>query len=471
MKQKIFRKGLIDEFIQKVKSNDEGFISLYLNKKEFKYEFNEEHDFVVSDLLEVPSDLGIKLEEIFKSNLEPSTSEYRKADFECAKYLYENLRLTPRQASNLEFWNYLHHTLCYKYIHLRWNRIESSDVANYISRHWLMNQSSQKHLINYPLTTLWWSVHLSTDNTRINQYELTEVYFQNNRYRTVRPGGSSFVRHKEALLGILEFIKENNLQPTKILGDEISRFVNLLGGTKPLSFFDRDWFKQQLERHFERKNPEKKDKFTDKYELEDDSNVGANTVATRTINQQETQYINLNDNGVYKLSRENDTNFKYKKAILQSHREGYLLICYNEDGNINRVTVQSLLRKNRDHYKNGLYKGSTLNKLLMTPKEAIIGIFYSQDGVKYFKAHLLSEFKDNNDNVGLQGYKTLYTRYDNGSLDFIVLPIEIKNDIAKLVFKSLTASGKDITNSNYKKEFSIIREFAKEHFRDSSTLF
>lgn len=479
MGQKIFRKGLIEEFIRKVKSKDDKFIALYLNKEEFKYKFNEEYDFVESDLPKIPSDLGVQLEEIFKSVIEPSTSEYRKADFECAKHLYENLELTPRQASNLEFWNYLHHTICYKYIHLRWNRIESSDVENYISRHWLMNQSSQKHLINYPLTTLWWSVHLSIDSTKSNQYELTEVYFQNNRYRTVMPGGSSFVRHKEALLGILEFIKENNLQPTKILGDEISRFVNLLGGTKPLSFFDREWFKEQLERYFEVKNLEKKNNVLNERELNNDSYI-VSTSGSIQIKNQETQdegrnkilgYFNLNDNGIYKLSQEKESGFKYHKKILESHRKGYLLICYNEDGNINRVTVQSLLRRNREYYKNGLYKGSTLNKLLLTTNEAIIGIFYKQDGIKYFKAHLLSQFKDNNDKVGLQGYKTLYTNYERDSLDFIILPIDVKDDISKLVFQSLTASGKDITNLYYKKEFRIISQYAEEHFRRSNTLF
>jgi hypothetical protein len=65
----------------------------------------------------------------------------------------------------------------------------------------------------------------------------------------------SFVRHKPAILSVLEFMKTHRKALTInityiVLGDEISKFVNLLGGTKPLSFFDKDWFSKKLEERF-----------------------------------------------------------------------------------------------------------------------------------------------------------------------------------------------------------------------------
>lgn len=491
MKQKIFRKGLIENFLLKIREEDEKFMLLYLNKERFDFPFDPKVDFVDSDLPSVPHDLGYRLEEIFLRFTSPESTDYRNADFECAKYLYENLPLTPRQASNTEFWNYLHHTKCYKYIHLRWSKIETSNIQTYILRHWLMNKSSQKHLINFPLTTLWWSIHISIDSSRTDRYGLSEIFFRNNRYRTVMPGGSSFVRHKEALLGVLEFIKEEELQPTAELGDEISRFVNLLGGTKPLSFFDRSWFKDQLKFYFNNKDmPQKKDVHSrnqastdnsiethslfnisdfdssSKQEIKHKSKSETSKVSTRVL-----KYFNLKENGTYSLTSLREKGYNHQIPIYENYRKGYLLLCYYEDGNINRVTVDSLLRRKRLEYKNGLYKEHTLRKLLLIPEKAIIGICYDYMGIRYFKAHLADKFKDKNSNMRLKGYKTLYADYNLNSVNFFVLPIDIKDSIEKLIFDSFTAAGKPVNNSYYKDEFELIKKYAGDCFKDDLNLF
>lgn len=464
MGQKIFRKGLVNEFLSKVSKDDRDFISLYYNKNNFKYNFNNSLDFVDSDIPEIASDLGEKMAQIFLENLkDEKTNDFRNADFECAKFLFESLKLTPRQASNAELWNYLHHTVLYKYIHLRWNKIHEQDgeeLKTYIHRHWLMDRSSQKHLINFPLTTLWWSIYVTIDYSKENPFDLAKLYFQNNRYRTVTFGGSSFVRHKDAILGILEYLNENNLQPTTELGNEISKFINLLGGTKPLSYFKRNWFKEKLYEYYGKgedlpkmkSNKEEKEK---KLKLNQFTN-------SRTL-----KFFNINPNGNYCLSDLPDKNYVNSISITERFSNGYLLLCYNELGFINRVTVSSILQKKRDSYQNGLYNGNTLKKLLLIPEKAIIGITYKQQGLKYFKAHISDNFKKNNDIIGLQGYKTLYTDYDEGSIDYDVFPIELFDKIERLVFDSLQAAGKAFTNNNYKKEFEIINNFLDK----SPTLF
>ena len=58
-------------------------------------------------------------------------------------------------------------------------------------------------------------------------------------------------RHKEAVLGILEFIQENeDLFKSKF--EPKTRFVtkhlNVVGGVKPISYYDRYFFKSELEK-------------------------------------------------------------------------------------------------------------------------------------------------------------------------------------------------------------------------------
>lgn len=459
MSQKIFRKSLVSEFLIKVANDDQNFIKLYLNKEKFNYQFDNVNDIIDSDFPKVPENLGLLMERTFKDNLkDQSSSDYKEADFECAKILYENLKLTPRQASNAEFWNYLHHTVLYKYIHLRWSRIDSADEdkrKTYIQRHWLMDRTSQKHLINFPLTTLWWSIYLSMDSSLPDPYKLSSIYFQNNRYRTVSIGGSSFVRHKEALLGILEYIDEKKLQTTAELGDEISKFINLIGGTKPLSFFDRNWFKIQLQKNFEESERDGTKKVA--------SRVGKMPISSDTKQEKTSykilKYFNINADGKYCLTDTSDNSYDTSEKLTEEHRKGYLLLCYNELGYINRVTVQSLLLKRREFYQNGLYAGNTLKKLIAIPEQCIIGISYKLNGERFFKAYHSDSFKKENDNVGLQGYKTIYDNYDQDSITYNVFPIELKDQLYRLIFTSLTATGKNYNNKNYKKEFEIINSY------------
>ena len=455
MGQLIFKEGLVETFINRVEQNDEKFIALYTNQEEFKYSFDTLKELEYSDIPKVPTDLGDRLVQIFEKNMDPlKPSDYKKADFECAKYLYESIRITPKQASNLSFWNYLHHFDCYKYIHKRWNRISENEFVSkevYIKRHWLMNLSSQKHLIVFPLTTLWWSIHISVDEAKENPYELAEVYFGNNRYRTVTFGGSSFVRHKEAILGILEYILENNLNTTTELGDNIAKFVNLLGGSKPLSYFDRNWFKDRIDEYLKREA--KTAVFTNKIPTPNSE------VDTDKVNGIEKIFY-LNKDGNYRLSKplnaDTKSEFDYQIVIPKSAKKGWLLMCYNEDGYINQVTIESLLKKDREGYKNGLYPNQTLNSLVVIPKKSIIGIVYTVNGVRFFKAHLSSNLKQDNNNVGLQGYKTMYIPFDE--IKYYILPLDIEKEISKLIFKSFTASGKNINNEYYKEEFEIIKK-------------
>jgi len=486
MKQKKFSKHLVGELKQRVDLDDHTIIDLYRNKKEFEYNFTDS-DIDYCDFEELPSSLGDDLIKMFTENLVDSKSnDFRLSDFECAKYLYENISLTPRQASDNHFWSYLHHTTFYRYIHTRWNEIEKpsrTTRARYIATHWLMHLSSQTSIIIYPLSALWWSIHLTIDEDRKDKYELSEVYFQNNRMRTVTIAGSSFVRHKEALIGILEYILDNDITPTDEVGNQISKFINRLGGTKPLTYFDRNWFKSKLNKKFggeiltEHQSRRQQESVLNNDTLFDPDIVPISSTKYESGNQEAvllsnksqtissnkvSKYFNLNRDGTYFLSSKKREEIYWSIPLLKSHEKGNLLICYKEEGNINMVQMKSVLKKTRELYKNGIYGGHTISTIMSAPKNFILGIYYTQNEEKFFKACNSKHLKQNNSTINLKGRQKLYMEYD--SVQYKVLPIEILSQIERLVMKSSTAGGKKIFNSNYKSEFSVVSNFWPEIF-------
>jgi len=462
MNYKLFKPSLVSEFLDEVNQENSSLIKLYENQEKFLYSFKE------SDILE--SNISIfsnDLEEQMLNTFEIHKSDQQTADFECAKILYENLKLTPSQAGNSDFWNYLHHFDMYKYIHQRWKN--QGNLQTHIKRHWLMNLTSQKHLISFPLTTLWWSIHLTIDESREDKYELSKVYFSNNRFRTVSLGGMSFVRHKPAILSVLEFMKEHREELTKNinytdLGDEISKFVNLLGGTKPLSYFDKNWFTQKLEERF-KISEESSNETNDFEEL-----VGE---IERTEKQKVLCYFCLNnsENPNYMISDTKRDDFNYCVEINGANRNGYLLHFYAE-GKIKKTKIDGLLlNKNRNQlYSNGKCNYLNLTGVKITASDFLFGIAYSKNGSTKFKAMDGSDstiFRVDNNSLHQEGKKILYVE-DYDEIRYKLLPYTIKENLGTLV-QSPVGKGADITNSYHAEKWQIIKSNWAELFKNQQS--
>jgi hypothetical protein len=446
---KKFKPNLINDFIDNVKNEELPFINLYKNKNKFEFDFNET-DIEESNIAITTENVGKELLEIYQTY----KSETQKADFECAKFLYENIELTPNQASNANFWNYLHHFDMYKYIQERWK--SQGNLSTHIKRHWLLNLTSQKHLINYPLTTLWWSIHLTINKENIdNPYNYTKIYFSNNRFRTASLGGVSFVRHQDAIFAVLEFLNTHRTRLTKDitytkLGDDISKFINLLGGTKPLTFFNKKWFIEQLEK---------------KYSLTDsDDTIEDETV----INNEVLCYFCLNntDNPNYLISNEKQNNFDYCIEINTLNRNGYLVYFY-EEGKIKKTKINSgILEKTREiFFSNGKCNRLNLLGLKIINSTVLFGISYVLNGVTYFKAMDegdSSVFRDDNDSFHQEGKKILYVNnYSN--LKFKVLPYSLKEGLGTLVQTPL-GKGANIKNNYHSEKWKLLKKHWIELF-------
>jgi len=235
MKQNVFRDRYVKELREKVQKEE--IISHY-KSVEFVYDQN---GVLPVQNIETPVDL--------LSRLDPQN------DCKTAIVIYEAFaNLEPIQASDERLWTYLTHADLYPYMIKRWPDVyngESTNPSKYILDHWFLSSSSQSNLLRQALSGLWWSVHLSVDDDRENKYELTEILFRQLDFPTRTLGTYKLGRHKEAVLGILEFIQENeDLFKSKF--EPKTRFVtkhlNVVGGVKPLSYFKRDFFKSELEK-------------------------------------------------------------------------------------------------------------------------------------------------------------------------------------------------------------------------------
>lgn len=163
---------------------------------------------------------------------------------------FEKLELI--QASDERLWVYLAHVDLYSYMVKRWNAVQkgaAKDANGYILEHWFLKTSSQGSLLRNWLSGLWWGVYLSVDESRSDKFELTRLFFRQLDFVTRTMGAEKFGRHKEAVIGILEFIKENEgLFKTKFEAKTrfIARHTNFIGGVKPISYYNRHFFKSEL---------------------------------------------------------------------------------------------------------------------------------------------------------------------------------------------------------------------------------
>lgn len=175
-------------------------------------------------------------------------------DFENSKIIFEAYKnLTPLQASDIRLWTYLAHTDYYEYMCRRWASVKKKSASNpskYILDHWFISSPAQSNLLRHGIAGLWWTAYLTYDETRTDSYELTNVLYRQLDFATRTLGTYSLARHKAAVKGILEYILQNpNLFKEKFEPKSrfLTKYINQIGGIKPLSYFNKDFFKDSLE--------------------------------------------------------------------------------------------------------------------------------------------------------------------------------------------------------------------------------
>jgi len=220
-------------------------------KENINIEFYKGSEFIGYNKEEVATLPNIENTTNLASQLNPDN------DFETAVRIYEafkNLELI--QASDERLWTYLSHVDLYSYMQKRWDAVyknEEKGNKDYILEHWFLNSSAQSSLLRHALASLWWAVHLSVDETREEnkKYDLTKILFRQLDFPTRTLGTYKLGRHKEAVIGVLEFIEENeDLFKSGFEGKTrfVTKHLNVIGGVKPLAYYDRKFFKGELEK-------------------------------------------------------------------------------------------------------------------------------------------------------------------------------------------------------------------------------
>ncbi len=80
---------------------------------------------------------------------------------------------------------------------------------------------------------------------------MTKILFRQLDFTTRTLGAYNLGRHKEAIIGILEFIQENETLFKSRFQEKarlVTRHVNLIGGVKPIAYYDRLFFKSELQK-------------------------------------------------------------------------------------------------------------------------------------------------------------------------------------------------------------------------------
>lgn len=182
--------------------------------------------------------------------LEEKLQGLENDDFSAAIVVYEAYKdISPLVASNETFWAYITHTSMFHYTQKRWPKVlDGSATATYILDHWFIGGQG---IMRNAAASLWWTVHNTVDEERTNKYELTSIMFKNYTLRTNTFGISLLIRHREAMIGILDFlshnpeITENFFEPR---GWFISKYFNRLGAVKQLACLDRTFFRDRCEK-------------------------------------------------------------------------------------------------------------------------------------------------------------------------------------------------------------------------------
>ena len=450
---------------------------------------NETYDFSLLPIIDDPEYPIFK--EASKQEFYNSFKNNQKDEFSLAKILYEALPLEANQASNNLYWLYLNLDSFFGYIKERWIQKWDEDEEKLMSeleKFFLSLEPSQNSLIKSPIAGLWWAIHLTVDESLTDKYYYSKIFLSERNLRDTNIGSYRIIRDKKVLQAVLDFYnkyKDKELNGKRIgseaIAQQMIKTLNQIGGLTVLSYLRKDEVFQKLEKFKEtifkrarnvqlgkKVSKERMEKIRSKQEnlfpaqdnvlKEPEEKIIKQNEVKKNVKEKVVKYFNLRTNGEYNLTKEFSNNFNYSIGINKSLARGYLLICYNELGYVNRIKTSELLKKKRDLYHKGIYGNNTINKILVTDVKAIIGIIYRKNGAKYFKAHLLDQLKDNNGKVNLQGYKTMNDNYD--MIEYFILPVELKDELSRLIFKSFYASGKSFDNYNYKKEFEIINNYS-----------
>lgn len=151
-------------------------------------------------------------------------------DFQNAKRIFENLKITPSQACDERLWMGLTFSLFYDYMKYRYPATAIS-----IKNKWLFQNNSYKlQIFRHGLSMLWWYAFITYDeNNQDNPYELTEFAFKHKDF-LISIYSRNFCGSKTVSLGLIKALKkfeeDGGIITSKAIYNGVVKYVSFLGG-------------------------------------------------------------------------------------------------------------------------------------------------------------------------------------------------------------------------------------------------
>ena len=239
MKQRIFKKKYAQQLEEHVEQN----MPKYINP-DFSWEENSQGQTIDLDF-EQPDLSGM---------MDYAENSSASSDYYAAKILYEAYKhLTPLQAAQHHFWQYLSHVVLYDYMRKRWPKINNADCpANYVNEHWFYGQG----FIRNWLEGMFWSVKCSVIEKEGEEpdYKYTEFLFSIQKIRDRGIAAAPYIlSNPAAVRGMIRFYMDELEKKEKgedtvfekyfeYRTDKCIQLVNKLGGVVELATYDEDDF-------------------------------------------------------------------------------------------------------------------------------------------------------------------------------------------------------------------------------------
>ena len=139
-----------------------------------------------------------------------------------------------------DFWDYVKYR----------NSFDKKEVTEkMIKNTFFFSHGKRKSLIMHPLARLWWTGHLVYDGTRADPFELLNVFKSDFRTKLLYLFSSNFSNSptvtKAFLSAIYDFEKNGVKIKTKLF-NEIIIYLNILGGTYLLDYFEENELKEKI---------------------------------------------------------------------------------------------------------------------------------------------------------------------------------------------------------------------------------
>ena len=188
--------------------------------------------------------------EVLQFDLDMSSERPEKTDLENIRTLYSSMKnLSVVEASNENLWAGMAHSDFLDYVKYR-NSFDKKEVTGkMIKNTFFFSHGKRKSLIMHPLARLWWTGHLVYDGTRADPFELLNVFKSDFRTKLLYLFSINFSNiptvTKAFLSAIYDFEKKGVKIQTKLF-NEIIIYLNILGGTYLLDYFEENELKEKI---------------------------------------------------------------------------------------------------------------------------------------------------------------------------------------------------------------------------------